>query len=296
MVTVPKTIQSILLPVLILAGLLLVASCVLLLIATKRRADQRKASKSAIDQLERAKRRDYITPAEEEEPEQAEEENVTVESNALDEDDQEDLELPHMKYARSASHTAPAEGEEDYSAIRGGLYDEELATTSPATQAPAEEAQKKTAEPEKAEEASDAAGAQPYDDGVDYGKEADYADEPEFYGESDTYDAAEDDYDDGADGYDGGEYADASLPYDEAAVYDDGMAYEDETSYDDYAEGAAYDDGYEDAQSGADGHFSDDHEDGAGQGYNDSAFRRPAGEAEPVTGRRRRSRGHRVDS
>ena len=69
--TVPKTIQSILLPVLILAGLLLVASCVLLLIATKRRADQRKASKSAIDQLERAKRRDYITPAEEEEPEQA---------------------------------------------------------------------------------------------------------------------------------------------------------------------------------------------------------------------------------
>lgn len=145
---------------LILAGLLLVASCVLLLIATKRRADQRKASKSAIDQLERAKRRDYITPAEEEEPEQAEEENVTVESNALDEDDQEDLELPHMKYARSASHTAPAEGEEDYSAIRGGLYDEELATTSPATQAPAEEAQKKTAEPEKAEEASDAAGRQ----------------------------------------------------------------------------------------------------------------------------------------
>ena len=74
------------------------------------------------------------------------------------------------------------------------------------------------------------------------------------------------------------------------------MAYEDETSYDDYAEGAAYDDGYEDAQSGADGHFSDDHEDGAGQGYDDSAFRRPAGEAEPVTGRRRRSRGHRVDS
>ena len=93
-----------------------------LLIATKRRADQRKASKSAIDQLERAKRRDYITPAEEEEPEQAEEENVTVESNALDEDDmQEDLELPHMKYARSAGHTAPKEGEEDYSAIRGGL-------------------------------------------------------------------------------------------------------------------------------------------------------------------------------
>ena len=65
---------------------------------------------------------------------------MTVESNALDEDDQEDLELPHMKYARSASHTAPAEGEEDYSAIRGGLYDEELATTSPAAQAPAEEA------------------------------------------------------------------------------------------------------------------------------------------------------------
>ena len=118
---VPKTIQSILLPVLILAGLLLVASCVLLLIATKRRADQRTARKSAIDQLERAKRRDYITPAEEEEPEQAEEENVTVESNALDEDDQEDLELPHMKYARSASHTAPTEGAVSYTHLADAI-------------------------------------------------------------------------------------------------------------------------------------------------------------------------------
>ena len=142
--SVPKTIQSILLPVLILAGILLIASCVLLLIATKRTADQRKASKSAIDQLERAKRRDYVTPAEEEEPEQTEEttDEVTVESKALDEDAEEDLELPHLKYARSASRPAPVEDEEDYSAIRGGLYDADLATTAAAqeTDAKTEEA------------------------------------------------------------------------------------------------------------------------------------------------------------
>lgn len=291
---VPKTIQSILLPILILAGLLLVASCVLLLIATKRRADQRKASKSAIDQLERAKRRDYVTPAEEEEPEQSEEE-VTVASKALDEDEEEDLELPHMKYARSASQPASVEDDEDYSAIRGGLYDADLATTASTAQEPAKEA-KPAAEPEQTEEASDA--AQPYDDGVDYGEEAAYEDEAESYGESDydTYDAPQAAYDDGMDGYEGDEYTDASLNYDDEAVYDDGMVYDEGTVYDGYEEDAAYDNGYDDAEPGADGHSSDESEDRAGQGYDDSVFRRPASEAEPAAGRRRRSRGSRLDS
>lgn len=70
--TVPKTIQAILLPILIIAGVLLITAGVLLILATKRRADQKKASEAAFDHLERAKRRDYVTPAEEEEEQKPE--------------------------------------------------------------------------------------------------------------------------------------------------------------------------------------------------------------------------------
>ena len=55
-----------------------------------------------------------------------------------------------------------------------------------------------------------------------------------------------------------------------------------------------YDDGYGDPDAGADGYPADDRGTAA-QAYDDSAFRRPADEAEP-TGRRRRSRGRRLDS
>ena len=321
--SVPKTIQSILLPVLILAGILLIASCVLLLIATKRRADQRKASKSAIDQLERAKRRDYVTPAEEEEPEQTEEttDEVTVESKALDEDAEEDLELPHLKYARSASRPAPVEDEEDYSAIRGGLYDADLATTAAAQEtdakteeAPgvAQKAQRKE-EPQPEEKAKEAA-AEPYDDGVAYddfaaqddagygeetaayddgayGEEAGY-DDGTAYGEETGY--ADGTYDDGT-GY--ATYDDGTLPYGgEAAYGDEALPYDDGTAYDDSGimDTETYDDGYGDPDASADGYPADDRGTAA-QAYDDSAFRRPADEAEP-TGRRRRSRGRRLDS
>lgn len=321
--SVPKTIQSILLPVLILAGILLIASCVLLLIATKRRADQRKASKSAIDQLERAKRRDYVTPAEEEEPEQTEEtaEEVTVESKALDEDAEEDLELPHLKYARSASRPAPVEDEEDYSAIRGGLYDADLATTAAAQEtdakteeAPgvAQKAQRKE-EPQPEEKAKEAA-AEPYDDGVAYDDfaaqdDAGYGEEPVAYddgayGEDAGYDDgtaygeetgyADGTYDDGT-GY--GTYDDGTLPYGgEAAYGDEALPYDDGTAYDDSGimDAETYDDGYGDPDASADGYPADDRGTAA-QAYDDSAFRRPADEAEP-TGRRRRSRGRRLDS
>lgn len=293
---VPKTIQSILLPVLILAGLLLVASCVLLLIATKRRADQRKASKSAIDQLERAKRRDYVTPAEEEEPEQTEEETVTVESSALDEDDQEDLELPHMKYARSASQPAPVEGEEqeDYSAIRGGLYDKELATAAPAAEAEQEKPDAPKQEAAEGGEAAQEESAAPYDDGMAYEDAAAQDGGYETVGYDDgAYSGEPADYDDGA--YEGDYYGDEAS-YDDA--YDDGTGYDTgETPYDDgtgdgfVGDGEAYDDGYD----GPDGYVSDEQETGSQPAYDDSAFRRPAGEAEPA-GRRRRSRGRRLDS
>ena len=321
--SVPKTIQSILLPVLILAGILLIASCVLLLIATKRRADQRKASKSAIDQLERAKRRDYVTPAEEEEPEQTEEttDEVTVESKALDEDAEEDLELPHLKYARSASRPAPVEDEEDYSAIRGGLYDADLATTAAAREtdakteeAPgvAQKAQRKE-EPVSEEKAEEAA-AEPYDDGVAYDDfaaqdDAGYGEEPVAYddgayGEDAGYDdetayGEETGYEDGTydDGTGYGTYDDGTLPYGgEAAYGDEALPYDDGTAYDDSGimDAETYDDGYGDPDASADGYPADGRGTAA-QAYDDSAFRRPAEGAEP-TGRRRRSRGRRLDS
>ena len=325
---VPKTIQSILLPVLILAGLLLVASCVLLLVATKRRADQRKASKSAIDQLERAKRRDYVTPAEEEEPEQTEEttKEVTVESKALDEDSEEDLELPHLKYARNASRPAPVEdGEEDYSAIRGGLYDADLATTAPAKETgaqaehePADESAAQQKEEPVGEEVPEAETASPYDDGMIYdditGQDgAGYGEETAYNGEA-AYDEET--------AYDGEAAYGDEAGYDEGTVYDDDVDYEyysDQAAYEaeaydvesgyeagqaPYDDGIAYDDsvamdeegyGYDGQDAGVDGHVPDDRE-SAAQAYDDSIFRRPAGEAEPVEGRRRRSRGRRLDS
>ncbi len=112
--TVPKVIQYVLGPVLILSGVALLASVVLLIIAAKRRHDQKKASEAAVDQLERAERRDYITPAEEVEEEESavqEEEPLTppaVNSSALD-DAEEEYELPHMKYARSARPVEPVQ-------------------------------------------------------------------------------------------------------------------------------------------------------------------------------------------
>lgn len=313
---VPKTIQSILLPVLILAGLLLVASCVLLLVATKRRADQRKASKSAIDQLERAKRRDYVTPAEEEEPEQTEEttKEVTVESKALDEDSEEDLELPHLKYARNASRPAPVEdGEEDYSAIRGGLYDADLATTAPAKETgaqaehePADESAAQQKEEPVGEEAPEAETASPYDDGLIYDDIT--GQDGAGYGEETAYDG-EAAYGDEA-GYDEGTVYDDDVDYEyysDQAAYE-AEAYDVESGYEagqaPYDDGIAYDDsvamdeegyGYDGQDAGVDGHVPDDRE-SAAQAYDDSIFRRPAGEAEPVEGRRRRSRGRRLDS
>ena len=115
---IPKLVQKILLPLLIVLGVLIVASGVLLLIATKRRHDQKKASEAAVDQLERAKRRDYVTPAEEQEEEPIEEkreapEEPAIDSSALDAVDEEEFELPHMKYARSARPAEPVEQPDD---------------------------------------------------------------------------------------------------------------------------------------------------------------------------------------
>jgi len=117
--TIPKLVQMVLLPLLILAGVALIASAVLLVIATKRRHDQKKASEAAVDQLERAERRDYITPGDDgdDEPEQEAEED-TAEDDQPVEDGLDmgsmkvSFELPHMKYARSARPAEPVEEEQ----------------------------------------------------------------------------------------------------------------------------------------------------------------------------------------
>ena len=130
---VPKLVQKILLPVLIVLGVILLACAVLMLIATKRRHDRKKASEAAVDQLERAKRRDYVTPAEPEEEtieESAADEEIMVRSNALDAVDEEDFELPHMKYARSARPAKPLEEQpydnhDAYGEAENSLYDDQ---------------------------------------------------------------------------------------------------------------------------------------------------------------------------
>lgn len=59
--TLPKAIQKILLPALIVIGVFFLAGTGLLLVAAKKRHDDKKASKAAYDHLERTRRRDYVT-------------------------------------------------------------------------------------------------------------------------------------------------------------------------------------------------------------------------------------------
>lgn len=137
----PKMIQSIMLPVFIIGGLLLIASGVLLVIASKRRAEQRKSSEAAYDHLERAKRRDYVTPAEEEEElpireseKESRRDNRPSAMRVQNEREKEgkardlpldDVELPHLKYVRDAySHQAETSQRDTYRKSPS-LYDDE---------------------------------------------------------------------------------------------------------------------------------------------------------------------------
>ena len=142
--TVPKAIQNVLLPLLIITGVVLLAVCVLLLIATKRRADQNSASNAAYDHLERAKRRDYITPAESEEEDKPAEENAERPKKKAEispaeqeaqmanrrmvgepRDEEIDWELPHMKYARDAVDTRGTTEQDDHFRMEHDLYDDD---------------------------------------------------------------------------------------------------------------------------------------------------------------------------
>lgn len=252
--TVPKTIQMVLIPITVIAGLLLIGCCVLLIIATKRRADQKKASENAVDQLERAKRRDYVSPAVEEAPEEekAAQEAVSIDSRALEDDiSEEELELPHLKYARSARPAEPEE-KEDYSAINSGLYDESM-----------------TGDLGAAEDA-------------DYDRMA-YA-VPE---DSEYADSYEEDYQDDAYSQDGAlqETAEDFDAYDGDldAGYSDGY---DDGYYDENPDAGSFDE--EDAGDVVDGHVPDDRV--SADAYDsDAIFRRPR-EAEKPAPRSRRSR------
>lgn len=295
--TVPKTIQAILLPILIIAGVLLITAGVLLILATKRRADQKKASEAAFDHLERAKRRDYVTPAEEEEEQKPDATMMDGKTGAaagqekslLEEEDLDDFELPHMKYVRSAvSGEGAASGEDDYSTLGQGLYDEEMTSDLSAYVEP---------------DGDSVLYEQPYDESGAY-EEDGYTEGFENESANGRTDGAAGD----EQGYENTGYVDGYGAVDENSGYADG--YDDpegtvgyEAGYDDagYESGydVTYDESYDDygyEDDGIDGHAPDDREAGYEYGSEttdeNAGFRRPkppAGEEPPrAAGRRSR--------
>lgn len=278
----PKLIQNVLLPVLILLGVLLIASCVLLIIATKRRGDQKKASEAAYDHLERAKRRDYVTPAEDETPEAAaegedsapegdkpasdkkgkkkkltkEEQEAQMANRRLvgepKDEPIENWELPHVKYARDAADSQTEE--EGFSAMSQGLYDEELTSGFG----------------DELEKTDDVMYEQPYADTFTE-DDASLADtENDGYTEElpDTY--AVEDVLPADDAYDQTLYGDPADDAGEAPRYDDEV--------------------YDEAAEPNDGSFGDIYEDGYGTedaGFADDEPSEGAPAAEPHEGRRR---------
>lgn len=109
--TLPKLIRTFFYPLMIAAFALLIIALVILLIASKKRRDVKKASENAVDHLERSAHRDYVVPADEQEPAPADEpisaQDEDAEITAKEEDEflSED-ELPHMKYVRNAYQIA----------------------------------------------------------------------------------------------------------------------------------------------------------------------------------------------
>jgi len=139
------------LPISIVAAVALLASGTLLIIATKKRSDQKKASEAAYDHLERSKRRDYVTPAEPDgeliqakaqmvvpgkgkHPRDQMDETVRKEAHVPDdvrlneELTIDDMELPHMKYVRSAFERSgdAAAAQQKFQGAGKSLYDDEL--------------------------------------------------------------------------------------------------------------------------------------------------------------------------
>lgn len=254
---VPKAIQSVLLPLLIVAGVVLVASCALLLVAAKRRADQKRASEAAYDHLERARRRDYITPAEEQideedlretgaEPKKSKrrdpkEQEAEMKNRRLVGEDREeamDWELPHMKYARDAAEEREEEDESGFQ-MKHTLFDDETEDAYAGFDRPEAygEEEYSSRESDGASYAADAEYGDPYY-GDDSSNEPVYDDVPETYGDEGypvyTYDPAQE-----------GAEADGGDPY-------GAQTYDPYADYDAYgAAPAAGEEGYESEEQSA---------------------------------------------
>ncbi len=221
--TVPKAIQSVLLPALIVAGVLLLASLVLLIIAAKKRSESKKASEAAYDHLERTRRRDYVAANPDE---LAAASKATLSQNRphdepvpdmITKDTGDDWELPPYEDEQTSE-----EERESYSSFGQGFYGE------------VGEDGFEPVEPQGGYEAGDdqadgyqpdaypADGYQPYDYQQPYPDGS--------YGQADGY-AQQDQYpqggygagDDQADGYQPDAYpADGYQPYDYQQPYPDG--------------------------------------------------------------------------
>ncbi len=131
---VPKMIARIFLPMLYIAVGLLVLAGVLLVLATRKRMEQKRASEAALDHLDRAKRRDYATPGEEDaegtrpDPDKAAPVKAAPSADkplqaAPKDDEQAEVELPHMKYVRNAYQRSASDRTGAYG--KNSLYDQD---------------------------------------------------------------------------------------------------------------------------------------------------------------------------
>jgi len=172
----PKLIRAFFYPLLWVSAILLIGAIAVLLIATRKRMVEKKASEAALDHLERVKRRDYVAPVEEEQEAPALEiekpkEEAPLESGETAEPESiSEQELPHMKYVRNAyqhaaEEKADAEGlkpkAEPVAEGEDSPYRKPKAEVKPVDQTPDE------AEPSGAEDEQEA-----------YREEEGYVDEP----------------------------------------------------------------------------------------------------------------------
>ncbi|MBN1778228.1 MAG: hypothetical protein JW811_08915 [Clostridiales bacterium] len=111
--TLPKLLRTFFYPLMIAGFALLIIAVIILMIATKKRSDVKRASENALDHLERSTHRDYVAPSEEKEEQESEEadEPETVVDNR--EEELSDDELPHMKYVRNAYQIADKDTDEN---------------------------------------------------------------------------------------------------------------------------------------------------------------------------------------
>lgn len=144
--TLPKMIRTIFYPLMIVSLILLVGALGLLVLATRKRIEQRRASDVALDHLDRAKRRDYAVPGEEDEAPKAEP-NPEPRAPARPAPDAapagksaavtDDAELPHMKYVRNAYERSNGSKANPYG--KKSLYDDDPLMGPSGYGAPAQE-------------------------------------------------------------------------------------------------------------------------------------------------------------